>query len=149
MASGFILTVVTGPLISTTDNQTRKDIRRSRTESETFTASPPRYLLIAFSPVPAHCPPPADCWQLEVPKTGTRRTPVTLTAWFLLLLPGFRHFGSSAFIPGCYRPLTTGSAAGAAKSPHSSLLPFYRELRKLRGTSADTGVSLFFFLRTM
>lgn len=148
MASGVILTVVTGPLKSTTDKQTRKDIRRNRTESKTFTASPAQYLLITLSPFRAHSPPPVDCWQLEVPKTSHTEDSSNLTACFLLLLPSFRHFGSSAFITDCCRPLTAGST-GTAKSLHSSFLPFcpvpLQRTQRHFCSRTGTDVSSFFF----
>lgn len=147
MASGFILTVVPGPLISTTDNQPRKDIRRTPMESNLHriittvsanTALPARLALRHLLTVGS----------LKCRRRATRRIPVTLTACFLFLLPRFRHFGSSTFISGCYRPLRQVlRGQPRAYTPHFCLSVLYL-YRKLRDTSAvlQTQVSLSLFL---
>lgn len=116
----------------------QEDLHRNITTVSANTALPARLALRHLLTVGS----------LKCRRRATRRIPVTLTACFLFLLPRFRHFGSSTFISGCYRPLRQVlRGQPRAYTPHFCLSVLYL-YRKLRGTSAvlQTQVSLSLFL---
>lgn len=93
--TAFIPTVVTGRLLSATDNQKGDDIGRK----QGLRRKPsPHYLLIPFSPFPPYSP--AICCLLAaavawMSHAGDSNNPPACVAF---LFPLFRHRSSSAFI---------------------------------------------------